>query len=169
MLRNFLSDCGETIPWDAMRFMTGQINYGGRVTDDWDRVLLLNVLRRYYNEEVVPEGSEMSQSENEEEEEVQRKEVIVDFKVSESGLYRIFNHYNIEEIRNYIDSLPPTEEPEVFGLHPNANIAFQKQESEKILSTVLNVQPRVSTSSSSSSSSNAKPQSSEDAIFDLAQ
>lgn len=53
MLRNFLID-SEEVPWDAMRFMTGQINYGGRVTDDWDRVLLLNILQRFYNEDVVP-------------------------------------------------------------------------------------------------------------------
>lgn len=43
MLRNFLVET-EDIPWDAMKYMTGQINYGGRVTDDWDRILLLNIL-----------------------------------------------------------------------------------------------------------------------------
>jgi len=43
MLRNFIID-SEHIPFDAMRYMTGQINYGGRVTDDWDRVLLLYIL-----------------------------------------------------------------------------------------------------------------------------
>src|ERR1035437_1332764 len=43
MLKNFLIDA-EDIPWDAMKYMTRQINYGGRVTDDWDRHLLLNVL-----------------------------------------------------------------------------------------------------------------------------
>ena len=53
MLRNFLTD-NEAIPWDAMRYMTGQINYGGRVTDDWDRTLLLHILNRFYNEKVVP-------------------------------------------------------------------------------------------------------------------
>lgn len=55
MLRNFLIDC-EDIPWDAMKFMTGQINYGGRVTDDWDRVLLLNVLQKFYTDDILTEG-----------------------------------------------------------------------------------------------------------------
>jgi dynein heavy chain len=54
MLRNFLLDA-EIVPWDAMRYMTGQINYGGRVTDDWDRILLLHILSRFYNEALVPD------------------------------------------------------------------------------------------------------------------
>jgi dynein heavy chain len=32
-----------------------------------------------------------------------------------------------------------TEEPEVFGMHQNANITYQQQESEKIVATILNV------------------------------
>lgn len=43
MLKNFLKE-NEEIPWDSIKFMTGQINYGGRVTDDIDRVLLMNTL-----------------------------------------------------------------------------------------------------------------------------
>ena len=31
--------------------------------------------------------------------------------------------------------------PEIFGMHENANIAFQQQESDKILDVVLSVQP----------------------------
>lgn len=54
MLKNFLLEA-EVIPWDALRYMTGDINYGGRVTDDWDRILLLHILRRYYNEALIPE------------------------------------------------------------------------------------------------------------------
>ena len=43
----------------------------------------------------------------------------------------------------YIDNLPLVENPEVFGLHENANITFQNQESQKILDTILSIQPRI--------------------------
>jgi dynein heavy chain len=57
MLRNFLVD-NEDIPWDALKFMTGEINYGGRVTDDWDRILLMNTLSIYYNDSIVSSTSQ---------------------------------------------------------------------------------------------------------------
>jgi len=35
----------QPIPWDTIVYLTGQINYGGRVTDEWDRRCLLTVLK----------------------------------------------------------------------------------------------------------------------------
>lgn len=43
----------------------------------------------------------------------------------------------------YIDQLPLVEAPEVFGLHENANITFQNQESQAIIDTILSIQPRI--------------------------
>ena len=43
-LKLFLSDYREEINWDAIWFMIGQINYGGRVTDDLDRICLMGTL-----------------------------------------------------------------------------------------------------------------------------
>jgi len=54
-LRMFLNEKGEEIPWDAMLYVTGHINYGGRVTDDWDRVCLLSILKKYYTPEIFQE------------------------------------------------------------------------------------------------------------------
>ncbi len=51
---------------------------------------------------------------------------------------------SLESYRQYIDSFPNTDDPEVFGMHENANVVYQTQESDKLLQTILNIQPRVS-------------------------
>ena len=55
VLKMFLQEQG-VIPWDAMLYVTGHINYGGRVTDDWDRRCLLTILKRFYTPEVLEEN-----------------------------------------------------------------------------------------------------------------
>ena len=52
VLRNFLEEQRE-IPWKALVYVTGMITYGGRVTDDLDRRLLMSILRKYYTPEVI--------------------------------------------------------------------------------------------------------------------
>lgn len=47
MLKIFLDEQDE-IPWEALVYVTGQINYGGRVTDDNDRRCLITTLEKYY-------------------------------------------------------------------------------------------------------------------------
>lgn len=50
----FISDYDE-VPFDALLYLTGECNYGGRVTDDKDRRLLNSILSIYYNNQVVTE------------------------------------------------------------------------------------------------------------------
>jgi dynein heavy chain len=87
------------------------------VTDDLDRILLMNILSKFYTDEILDD----------------------DYVFSSSGIYRVPEIENKDNIMAYIESLPLTEEPEVFGMHQNANITYQKQESEKILSTILDI------------------------------
>ena len=42
-----------------------------------------------------------------------------------SGIYFPPGFDALPEYRDYIDSLPIADEPEIFGMHNNANIAFQ--------------------------------------------
>lgn len=43
----------EEIPWPALEYVIGQINYGGRVTDDLDRRCLMSILRQYITPRVL--------------------------------------------------------------------------------------------------------------------
>ena len=49
----------------------------------------------------------------------------------------------LAEYREYITGLPVIDEPEIFAMHDNANITFQRQETQSLISTILEVQPRI--------------------------
>jgi dynein heavy chain, axonemal len=120
MLKLFLE--ADEIPWDALTFITGDINYGGRVTDDLDRRCLLSTLKVFCSAEALKDN----------------------YNFSPSGLYYSPPDGKIESFREYIDSFPLNADPEVFGMHGNANISYESQESNLIIETILSIQPRVS-------------------------
>lgn len=102
MLKLFLDE-QEDIPWEALTYVTGHINYGGRVTDDWDRVCILAILKQYYCEDILMDG----------------------YKFSQSGTYFAPADGNLKSYWDYIDSFPLIDQPEIFGMHQNADITFQ--------------------------------------------
>ena len=52
-LRTFLSESTDGhIPFESLSYVIGELNYGGRVTDKWDRRLLLSLLSRYFSPEI---------------------------------------------------------------------------------------------------------------------
>ena len=96
----FLNDY-EDLPLDALTYLTGECNYGGRVTDDKDRRLLVSILKIFYAAPIVEDD---------------------DYKLSPSGLYYAPKNGPYQSYIDYIRSLPLIPQPEVFGLHENADI-----------------------------------------------
>lgn len=48
----------------------------------------------------------------------------------------------VEDYRTYIQSFPGIDGPEVFGLHPNADLTFRNKEALQLLSTLMETQPK---------------------------
>ena len=121
VLRRFLEE-QESMPWDAMSYITGQINYGGRVTDDWDRRCLMSILSIYITPQILDDS----------------------YRFSESGTYHAPKEGALSLVTDYFHQLPPVDNPEVFGMHENANVTFNTNESLGMMATLLSMQPRSS-------------------------
>ena len=50
------------IPWDALIYITGEITYGGRVTDAWDQRCLRTVLKTFFQPKTLAEDYKFSNS-----------------------------------------------------------------------------------------------------------
>lgn len=44
---SFNTDVTAKVPWEDLRYLFGEIMYGGHVTDDWDRRLCRTYLEEY--------------------------------------------------------------------------------------------------------------------------
>ena len=50
------------VPWEDLRYLFGEIMYGGHITDDWDRRLCRTYLEEYMKPEMVIQRSKLSRS-----------------------------------------------------------------------------------------------------------
>uniref|UniRef100_A0A673W197 Dynein axonemal heavy chain 6 n=1 Tax=Salmo trutta TaxID=8032 RepID=A0A673W197_SALTR len=110
------------IPWDALIYITGEITYGGRVTDAWDQRCLRTILKRFFSPVTLDPG----------------------YTFSTSGVYFAPEADRLSDYNRYIENLPLIDDPEIFGMHENANLAFQRLETMTLINTILEVQPRSS-------------------------
>ncbi|XP_019505362.1 PREDICTED: dynein heavy chain 3, axonemal [Hipposideros armiger] len=117
----FLNDYKE-VPFDALTYLTGECNYGGRVTDDKDRRLLLSLLSTFYCKEIEQDH----------------------YFVAPGDTYYIPPHGSYQSYIDYLRTLPITAHPEVFGLHENADITKDNQETNQLFQGVLLTLPRQS-------------------------
>merc|ERR1711892_1632521 len=113
----------EYIPLPALSYLTGECNYGGRVTDGQDRRCLTSMLDLYFSMDCIDDD---------------------DYRYSDSGQYYAPPHGEYDSYINYIKSLPIDPLPEVFGLHENADIARQQAETQLLFDSVLITLPRAS-------------------------
>lgn len=114
----FINEYPDKTPFDAIHYCIGECNYGGRVTDGKDRVTLMCLLQTYICDKTLVDG----------------------YKFSPSGTYyspEITATSDYEEYFEYCRSLPKFPEPEVFGMHANAAITKEINETNDTLGAIL--------------------------------
>ncbi|XP_068620684.1 dynein axonemal heavy chain 5 [Battus philenor] len=119
-IQNHLDDIDpkKGISWPTICYMLGEVQYGGRVTDDFDKRLLTTFTNVWFCDVLLRPGFEFYKG------------------------YKVPQTRNLQGYIDYINQLPLTDTPEVFGLHSNADITYQINSAKDILDTILSVQPK---------------------------
>lgn len=113
----------QTIPWEAIYYINGEITWGGRVTDYWDLRCLRTILIMFTFEKILDPK----------------------YKYCRGDPYYCDPRKNtIQEYKDYVQHFPTLEDPEIFGMHENANLVFQAKETNFFINTLLVGQPRSS-------------------------
>ncbi|XP_028415244.1 dynein heavy chain 5, axonemal-like [Dendronephthya gigantea] len=111
-------DAKKGVSWLTVHYMIGEVQYGGRVTDDFDKRLLNTYAHVWFTDALFQDS----------------------FKFYNG--YTIPRCTQIADFRSAIEELPLTDTPEVFGLHPNADITYQAKTTTDVLETIVNIQPK---------------------------
>ncbi|KAF5272453.1 hypothetical protein FQR65_LT04921 [Abscondita terminalis] len=104
--------------WNTIRYMLGEVQYGGRVTDDYDKILLNTFAYVWFCDALFHP----------------------DFNLYKG--YKIFKFKQIQEYLDQFELMNPTDPPQVYGLHPNADITYQTNVTTSMLYTILSIQPK---------------------------
>ncbi|KAI7808020.1 putative dynein heavy chain 11 [Triplophysa rosa] len=119
VLYNYL-EANSQVPWEDLRYLFGEIMYGGHITDDWDRRLC----RTYLEEYMQPNQ--------------------FDRKLSLAQGFVVPSNLDYQGYHAYIDEVLPHESPVHYGLHLNAEIEFLTVTSDGLFHTLLELQSRAS-------------------------
>jgi dynein heavy chain len=106
-------DDGNAVPFAAMRYLVGECNFGGRITDDKDRRCLNTLLHDFYSENILKN---------------EHDETLRKYFMRNDGEF-----CSLENYCRHIETLPNDSPPEIFGLHRNAAITASLKETREFV------------------------------------
>ena len=126
VLNNYMESNASSgkIPWDDLRYIFGEIMYGGHIVDDWDRILCAAYLNSIMGDHLLDEGE------------------LFPFIEGRPISFKCPPPYPYEKYIEHIETECPPETPLAFGMHPNAEIDFRTKQCQELFMTLQEIQPR---------------------------
>ncbi|XP_045152663.1 dynein axonemal heavy chain 10 [Echinops telfairi] len=118
------------IPWGSLKYLIGEVMYGGRAIDSFDRRILTIYMDEYLGDFIFDTFQPFHFFHNKE----------VDYNIPPGDVK--------DKYVEAIEALPLANTPEVFGLHPNAEIGYYTQAARDMWAHLLELQPQTGESSS---------------------
>ena len=124
VLRNYMENASSRIPWADLRYLFGEIMYGGHIVNDFDRVLANTYMEFFMKEDLLDEMPLYP---------------FPDAAVAATmDIFRApSTTCTYDKILEHIEDGVKGDTPVAFGLHPNAELGFRTQMSEVLMSTIL--------------------------------
>ncbi|KAM3963696.1 LOW QUALITY PROTEIN: dynein heavy chain 2, axonemal kl-2 [Aphomia sociella] len=115
LLANYLEEY-EEVPWDALRYLFAIINYGGHITDDWDKRVLIAYINQFFCEEAYDTPF---------------------YRLSAIPSYHVPRDGSLSSYRDFLELLPGSERAESLGQHASADVATLAQDAMIMCSTLF--------------------------------
>jgi len=102
------------MPWDDMRYIFGEIMYGGHITDPWDRRTNNTYLQVLLTPRIFEDGAELG-----------------------AGFPNPQVNSGYNAMKKHIEEKLPSESPALFGLHANAEIGYLTSTQDYLFKSIL--------------------------------
>jgi len=122
VLYNYLEGSTSVkIPWEDLRYIFGDIMYGGHIVDDWDRRMCEKYLHYFMQDSLLDEQEMIPYADGK-----------LTWKCPGQGTH--------EKYLEHIETMP-SESPLFFGMHPNAEIGYRTMQCHNIFVMLKTLQP----------------------------
>mmetsp|Transcript_22077 Transcript_22077/g.16483 ORF Transcript_22077/g.16483 Transcript_22077/m.16483 type:complete len:258 (-) Transcript_22077:222-995(-) len=126
VLQNYMDQNAASgkIPWDDLRYIFGDIMYGGHIVDDWDRIFCSAYLENLMKDSLLDEDELFPYIEG-------------------KGLsFRCPQPMAYEKYIEYLETELQVESPLMLGMNPNAEIDFLTNLCNTLFRTLQELQPK---------------------------
>ena len=118
-----------SISWPTLQYMVCEAQYGGKITDTLDRRLFKTYTQSWLNPQTCQEGFSFNPK-------------VPIFKIPDNFSYKVHSFDQIGNWHSFIKNFPEIDSPEIFGLHPNADLTFRVKEVNALFNTLSDTQPK---------------------------